>query len=346
VARTALPASRYPEAERGKAVYQQALERIASLPGVQRASVASNLPLTGEWVIGFRVEGGSENTFYSANNTWVSNDYFRTMGIPLLKGRAFTDEDRTDAPAVVVINETMARRFWPGQEALGKHIRWGGWNPQGGWLTIVGVAADVKLASLAADSPTTVYMPVFQIPRLRRDALFILRTSGDPANLAAALRQAISGVDADLPVYEVQTMKQVVAESVAERRFTMWLLVTFAVAALLSAAFGLYGVMSYSVTQRTHELGIRMALGAQMRDVLKLVVKQGMTLALLGVGVGEVAALMLTRLLKTLLFSVSATDPLTFGVIALLLTLVALLACWIPARRATKVDPLVALRYE
>jgi putative ABC transport system permease protein len=345
VARTALPAARYPEAERGKAVYQQVLERIAKLPGVQYASVASTLPLTGEWGIGFRIEGGGENTYYSANGSWVSNDYFRAMGIPLLKGRAFTDEDRTEAPPVVVVNETMARRFWPGEEAIGKRIRWGGWNPQGG-LTIVGVAADVKLTSLTADSPPTVYMPVFQIPRLRRDALFILRTSGDPANLAAALRQAISGVDADLPVYDVQTMKQVVAESVAERRFTMWLLVIFAVAALLLAALGLYGVMSYSVMQRTHELGIRMALGAQVRDVLKLVIKQGMTLALVGVGVGLGAALLLTRLMKTLLFGVSATDPLTFGAIALLLTGVALLACWVPARRATRVDPLVALRGE
>jgi putative ABC transport system permease protein len=345
VARTALPAARYPDAERGKAVYRQVMERIAGLPGVQSVSVASNLPLTGEWTIGFLVEGSSENAFNIANNTWASNDYFRAMGIPLKKGRVFNDEDRVDTPPVVVINETMARRFWPGQEAVGKRIRWGGWNWPG-WLTIVGVVADVKLSSLEAEAPPTVYMPIFQIPRIRRDALFIARTVGDPASLGAALRREIGAVDAELPVYDIRTMNQVIAGSVAQRRFTMWLLTIFAVSALLLAALGLYGILSNAVTQRRQEIGIRMALGARRGDVLRMIIGQGLKLALVGMGIGLICSFALTRLMKRLLFEVTATDPLTFAVIALLLTAVALVACWIPARRATKVDPMIALRCE
>jgi len=345
IARTTLPAARFPEAERGKAVYRQALERIATLPGVQQVSVASTLPLTSDWQIGVRVEGGGENEYYMAYGSWVSNDHFRAMGIPLKSGRAFTDEDRADTTPVVVINETMARRFWPGQDAIGKRIRWGGWNSQG-WLTVAGVAADVKFSKLDADTPPTVYMPVFQIPRIRRDAIFIARTTSDPASLAPALRREIAAVDADLPVYDIRTMNQVIADSVARRRFTMGLLAIFATAALSLAALGLYGVLSYAVTQRTREIGVRMALGGRGRDVLRLVVGQGMKMAMIGALAGLVASLALTRFMKGLLFGVSASDPLTFAAVALLLTMVASLACLIPARRATKVDPMVALRCE
>jgi putative ABC transport system permease protein len=345
VARTTLPAARYPEAERGKAAYRETLARIAALPGVQSVAIATNLPLTSEWVIGFRVEGQDENTYYTAHNTWISNDYFRAMGIPLRRGREFNDDDRADTPPVVVINETLARRFWPGEDAIGKRIRWGGWNLQG-WLTVVGVAADVRLSALEAESPPTVYMPVFQIPRLRRDAIFIARTTGDPANLAAALDREISAVDAELPVYDIRTMNQVIAASVAQRRFTMWLLVIFAAAALMLAATGLYGVLSYAVTQRRHEIGIRMALGAGAGDVLKLVIRQGMTLAVTGLAIGLISSFALTRAMRSLLFDTSASDPLTFAAIAVLLTGVALLACWIPARRAAQLDPMEALRHE
>jgi putative ABC transport system permease protein len=345
VARTTLPAARYPEAERGKAAYRETLERIEALPGVQSVAIATNLPLTSEWVIGFRVEGEDENIYYTAHNTWISNDYFRAMGIPLRRGREFTGEDRADTLPVVVINETLARRFWPGDDAVGKRIRWGGWNPQG-WLTVVGVAADVKLSALEAESPPTVYMPIFQIPRLRRDAIFIARTTGDPASLAAALDREISAVDSELPVYDIRTMNQVITASVAQRRFTMWLLVIFAAAALLLAAIGLYGVLSYAVTQRSHEIGIRMALGAGIGDVLKLVIRQGMTLAVIGVALGLTASFALTKTMKSLLFDTSASDPLTFAAIAVLLMGVALLACWIPARRAAKLDPMEALRHE
>jgi putative ABC transport system permease protein len=345
VARTTLPAARYPEAERGKAVYRQALERIAALPGVQQVSVASALPLASDWQIGFLVEGGGERDYYTAYGSWVSDDFFRAMGIPLKSGRVFTDEDRADTTPVVVINETMARRFWPGQDAVGKRIRWGGWDPKGG-LTIAGVVADVKFSKLEAESPPTIYMPVFQIPRIRRDAIFIARTTADPSILAAAMRREIASVDADLPVYDVQTMNQVIAESVARRKFTMGLLGIFAFAALSLAAIGLYGVLSYAVTQRTREIGVRMALGGRRLDALKLVVGQGMKMAMIGALAGLAASLALTRLMKGLLFEVSASDPLTFALAALLLTIVALLACWIPAWRATKVDPMVALRCE
>ncbi|HZF40160.1 MAG TPA: ABC transporter permease [Blastocatellia bacterium] len=345
VARTTLPAARYPEAERGKAVYRQALERIEALPGVQSVSVASALPLASDWQIGFLVEGGGERDYYTAYGSWVSNDFFRAMGIPLKKGRVFTDEDRADTTPVVVINEAMARRFWPGHDAIGKRIRWGGWNTPNG-LTIAGVVADVKFSSLEAETPPTIYMPVFQIPRIRRDAIFIARTTADPASLAATMRREIAAVDADLPVYDVRTMNQVIAESVAQRRFTMGLLAIFAFAALSLAALGLYGVLSYAVTQRTREIGIRMALGGRRLDALKLVVGQGMKMAMIGALAGLIASLALTRLMKGLLFGVSASDPLTFAAVALLLTIVALLACWIPARRATKVDPMVALRCE
>jgi putative ABC transport system permease protein len=346
VARTTLPAARYPEAERGKEVYRRALERIAALPGVQQVSVASALPLISDWQIGFLVEGRGEREGYTAYGSWVSNDFFRAMGIPLNRGRVFTDEDRADTTPVVVINEAMARRFWPGQDAVGKRVRWGGWNPPQGWLTIAGVVGDVKFSSLEAESPPTIYMPVFQIPRIRRDAVFIARTTVDPSSLAAAMRREIAAVDADLPVYDVRTMNQVIAESVAQRRFTMGLLAIFAFAALGLAALGLYGVLSYAVTQRTREIGLRMALGGRRLDVLGLVVGQGMKMAMIGALAGLIASLALTRLMKGLLFGVSASDPLTFIAVALLLATVALVACWIPARRATKVDPMVALRCE
>jgi len=313
---------------------------------VQQVSVASFLPLASEWQIGVRIEGGGESEYYMTYGSWVSNDFFRSMGIPLKKGRVFTDQDRADTTPVVVVNEAMARRFWPAQDAVGKRIRWGGWNPPGGWLTIAGVVADVKFSSLEAESPPTVYMPVFQIPRIRRDAVFIARTTADPASLAAALRREIAAVDADLPVYDVRTMNQVIAESVAQRRFTMGLLAIFAFAALGLAALGLYGVISYAVTQRTREIGLRMALGGRRLDVLGLVVGQGMKMAMIGALAGLLASLVLTRLMKGLLYGVSASDPLTYIAVALLLTLVALMACWIPARRATKVDPMVALRCE
>ncbi|MFL6277889.1 MAG: ABC transporter permease [Blastocatellia bacterium] len=345
VARTELPQARYPEPERGKTVYKEVMERLAALPGVQAVGVASTLPLSDDWQIGFRPEGSSENAVYTTHSSWVSNDYFRAMGIALLKGRTFSDDDRADATPVIVVNEAMARRFWPDQEVIGKRIRWGGWN-RNGWLTIVGVVGDVKVSGLEADDQPSVYMPTFQIPRLRRNAVFIVRTAGDPASLLAAVRRKINEVDADLPVYDLRTMNQIIAGSVAQRRFSMLLLVVFAVVAWLLAAVGLYGVVAYAVTQRTQEIGIRMALGAQPRDIAKLVIGQSLILTSVGVIGGLAASFALTRFMSSLLFGISATDPLTFTLIPLLLATVSAAACYLPARRATKVDPMVALRYE
>jgi putative ABC transport system permease protein len=345
IARTAMPLSRYRKGEQSRVVYKQVLDKLSALPGVQAASVATNLPLTGEWTIGFLIEGRADDQIYNANNTWVSKDYFRAMGIALRTGRAFTDEDREDTPPVIVINEALRRTFWPGGDAIGKRIRWGGWG-DGEWLTIVGVVGDVKISSLEAEPAPAIYMPIFQVPRARTGVIYVARTSGDAASLAAAMRHEIATVDPDLPVYDIRTMSQVIAESLAERRFSMLLIILFACAALLLAAFGLYSVMSYSVTERRHEIGVRMALGAGERDVLKLVVGHAMMLTMIGVALGLLASFALTRLMTSLLYGVSATDPVTFAGISLLLTGVALGASYVPARRAANVDPMIVIRYE
>ena len=344
VAQTALPTTRYRKADQSKAVQKQLLERLAALPGVQAAGVTTNLPLVGERGIGFIVEGDTAEAVNTGYNAWVSDDYFRAMGISLRAGRSFTDADREDTPPVVVINETMQRRFWPDDDAIGKRVKWGGWND--GWLTIVGVVADVKVSSLEAETNPAIYMPIFQIPRARSSVIYVVRSSTDAANLSTELRNEIKAVDAELPVYDIRAMSQVIGESVAQRRFTMMLLSVFAAAALLLAAIGLYGVISFSVTERTREIGIRMAMGASYTDVLRLVLGQALTLSLVGIVIGIAGALALTRMMTTLLFEVSPTDSFTFVCAPLLLAGVALIACFVPARRAATVDPMVALRYE
>ena len=348
VARTSMPANRYPKIESGKAMYQRTLEGIRTLPGVESVSVASNLPLSDDWTIGFRIEGEDQNTFHTASNTWVSNDYFRAMGIQLLEGRGFTEDDREGTLPVVVINQAFARKFWPDEDPIGKRIRWGGFETRGGvlWLYITGVVADVRVSSLETEPRPASYMPIFQVPRTRRNVVFIARTSGDPTALVSGIRERIRAVDEELPVYDVRTMTDVIAESVEQRRFAMLLISIFATVALLLASVGLYAVMSNLVAQRTREIGIRVALGARGIDVMTLVARQGALLTLIGVGLGLLCSFALTRTMKSLLFGVSATEPLVFVAVPLLLTGVALVACLVPARRATKVDPMVALRYE
>jgi putative ABC transport system permease protein len=344
VARTSMPAARYPKIENGKAMYQRALESIGSLAGVEAVGVASNLPLADDWTIGFRIEGQDQNTYYSSSNTWVSNDYFRAMGIQLVAGRTFMDDDGEGAPPVVVVSQSFARKFFPEENPIGRRIRWGGWAVE--WLTIIGVVSDVRVASLEKEPAPASYMPIFQVPRTRRNVVFIARTSGDTATLVNAMRERIQDIDQELPVYDVRTMNNVIAESVEQRRFAMLLISIFAVVALLLASVGLYAVMSNLVAQRTREIGIRIAMGARRFDVLKLVVRQGGTLALTGAVLGLLCSFALTRVLSSMLFGVSATEPVVFIVVPLVLMGVALGACLVPARRATRVDPVVALRCE
>ena len=344
VARTALPPIRYAKEQQNKAVYKQILAKLTAVPGVKSVGVATYLPLTGDWGIGFRIEGTDENEFHNADGTWVSEDYLRTMGIRLLQGRDFSADDREDTTPVILINETMRRTYFP-SDVVGKRLRWGGW-PGADWLTIVGVVNDVKVSALEAATRPMIYMPIFQIPRARQNVIFVARTNASPAALATSMREAITSVDKELPAYDIRTMNDVVSESVAQRRFSTMLLSIFGLVALLLAAIGLYAVMSYTVTQRTQEIGIRIALGAQVRDILRLIVGSGMSLALVGVVLGVGVSFALTRLMGSLLFGVTPTDPLTFAFVTLGLLLVALCACAIPASRATKLDPLVALRHE
>jgi putative ABC transport system permease protein len=270
----------------------------------------------------------------------VSPDYFRAMELRVIKGRAFTDLDNEKSPLVVVISETMARRYFPNDEPLGKRI---GRGPDR-WREIVGVVRDVKHFGLDADTPPTMYFPMRQVPA--RAMNLIARTAGDPLSLAPSLRAQVWAGDHNLAIANLGTMKDLVSASVVQQRFILLLLGCFAALALLLATVGIYGVMSYAVTQRTHEIGIRMALGARMTDVLKLIVRNGIVLTLIGVAIGLTLAFALTRLMTSLLFGVTPTDALTFAMVSAGLVLVALVACYIPARRATKVDPLVALRYE
>jgi putative ABC transport system permease protein len=275
----------------------------------------------------------------------VSPGYFAALGIPLLRGRSFDPRDAQQAPGVVVVSETLAKRYWPGEDALGRRISFGS-NDKGEpyWMTVIGVAADVRQKGLHMQPRAESYVSYAQWPS--RYTTLVVRSGLEPAGLEASVRREVLAVDHDIPVYDVRTMRQVFDGSLDSRRFNMALLVLFAVLAVLLAAVGLYGVMAYTVTQRTHEIGVRVALGARRWDVLRLVVGQGMGLALLGVMAGLMGATVLTRVLSSLLVGVPAPSPWTFALTALLLTAVALLACYVPARRAARVDPMVALRYE
>ncbi len=276
----------------------------------------------------------------------ATSDYFKTMSISLIRGRLFTERDTADSPGVALIDETMARKYWPGEDPVGKRITFEnvGDSDTPRWREIVGIVGHTRQKSLEGESRVQYYIPHSQRPS--PNMFLAVRTAREPESLAGAVRGAIKTLDPELPVYRVTTMEQLVADSMAQRRFAMLLLGIFAALALGLASVGLYGVMAYSVVQRTHEIGIRMALGAQNRDVLKLVMRQAIVLIVAGLSIGLGAAFGLSRLMSTLLFGVGASDPITFAGVALLLVTVALLACYIPARRATKVDPMIALRYE
>jgi len=345
-----LSQARYPDAPQQAAFYRRLVERARSLPGVRAASMSDSIPPDRLEILElFEVEGQPVPIGQSlpmAEEVLIGTDYFRTLGIPLLQGRPPAPQDNADAPPVAWINETMARRFFPHGDAVGKHIHAGGFGPEDPWITVAGVARDVKYNGLMADRAPTIYVPYEQQAFAAGDMHLALRSSTDPASLVAAVRREVQALDAGLPLANVQTGEQLLAAAVGRPRFQTLLIGIFALVALLLAAVGIYGVISYSAAQRTHEIGLRMALGARSRDVIRLVVGQGMGLALAGTGLGVIGALALTWLMKGLLFGVSATDPLTFALIAMLLAAVAFLACYLPARRATRVDPMIALRCE
>lgn len=342
-----LPGAKYREEPQRAAFYSDLVNRVKGLPGVQSTAVVNYLPLGGaNSSDAFLIEGVPEpppGQETGGRYRVCTPDYFQTMGITVMKGRAFTEQDKAGAPPVVIVNETFARRHWPNEEALGKRIRFYGPIERAPWMQIVGVINDVKHELNIAVTPE------FYLPHAQ-DAwnamILVARTAGDPSAMAGVIRQQVWAIDKDQPVFDVRTMKEVLSISVAMYSFSSVMLGIFAGVALLLAALGIYGVMAFAVTQRTHEIGVRMALGARTRDVLKLVVVNGMKLAFIGVGTGLVGAWALSRFMEKLLFGVGATDVLTFTLVSVCLLFAALLACYLPARRATKVDPLVALRYE
>jgi putative ABC transport system permease protein len=331
------------------AFYDRVLERARAIPGVVSAGTINTLPLAGGPTIAFRIEGRPVLTvdkWVPTNFRSVSPDYFQTMSIPVMQGRTFTAEDRTGAPRKLMINQALAQRDFPDEDPVGKRITLGNTdeNNQPIWFEIIGVTANVRSEQLREDPPPEIYFSASQLT-FQKMAV-VVRSTVEPESLAPALRQAVAEVDRTVPVAQVQTMEHIVSESVTEPRFNLFLLGLFGAIALLLSAAGIYGVTAYTVTQRTHELGIRVALGAQVSDVLKLVLGQGMAVIGMGLVIGLAAAFGLMRLLRSLLFGVGENDPLTFAAITLVLLFVALLACYLPARRATKVDPMIALRYE
>jgi putative ABC transport system permease protein len=346
--RVTLPGSKYPEDNQVVAFHRQALERLRALPDVRSVGAVSALPFGGNLGArtSFSVEGrpapppGEE---LSTDVRVTDENYFQTIGIPVLGGRTFTEQEAREDRRTIVVNESMARQHFPGENPIGKYVRVQ-MMPDPQPMEIVGVVADAKYKTLEGLPYPMVYWAHPQL--VYNEMTYVVRTNGDPMNLAAAARREIQQIDKDQPVADVRSMQSWVDELTARSRFGTLLLGIFAALALILAAIGIYGVMSYSVTQRTHELGIRIALGAQTRDLLKLILGRGFGLTLVGIALGLVASFALTRVMSSLLFGVSATDPVAFGGLSLLLTVVALLACYIPTRRALKVDPMVALRNE
>ena len=346
-----LPQLKYPDHARRSAFYTDLIRRLEALPGVRSAAVTNWIPLVLQGdSVGISIEGRpdpapGEGQRPTVVTRVVSPGYFRTMGIPLMQGREFGEQDRANSPAMVIISETMARRFWPGEEAIGKRVTPGSPTNPDHWCQVIGVVKDVRQFHLNAEPKPQMYFTYEQAGFFAPRHL-VVSTEGEPLALAAAVRRTVWEIDKDQPVSNISTMEDVLSESITQQRFSMLLLAIFASVAVILAAVGIYGVMSYSVAQRTREIGIRMALGARPLDVFKMVTREGLRLTLIGTVMGVAAAAALSRFLVSLLFEVSATDPFTFVLVVALLGVVTLLACYLPARRATKVDPLVGLRYE
>jgi len=345
-----VPSKKYQGDER-QALGQRLIERVEALPGVDSVGATFIDPFVWSGINrGYSIEGkppidpAERDTVYYHN---ISPNYFHTMGIPFISGRDFTPSDNAQSRQVMIVSSSFARRYWPGEDSLGKRVRFGAENSTAPWITVVGVAGDMKFRSLRQDenAEPVVYTPLLQSEVVIGVSL-IVRTKGDPSAMLATLRSEVQAFDPDFPVYSVATLENRLHEQAAETRSYALLLGLFAVLAMLLAAIGIYGVMAYSVAERTHEIGVRIALGAKPRDVQKLVVKQGMLITMIGMTAGLIGAFGLTRLMSALLFNVSPTDPATFAALALAVVAVALSACLIPARRAIRVDPMVALRYE
>jgi putative ABC transport system permease protein len=341
-----LPPAKYPEPRRQAEFFREVMERIGSLPGVEWAGGADSAPMLSNDAGPVSIEGhpeGPGEVKIQAERPKITPDYFRAMGIRLLRGRAFTWADNEGSPPVAIINEAAARQYWPNEEAMGKRVRLeDGSEPV--WRQVIGVVGDVRQDGLVQAGRPEVYAPLNQVPVPYM--VLAVRTRSGPAAFAGAVRHAVMAVDKEQPLFQIQAMQQVLDDSVAGRRFQMSLLAFFAAIALGLAAIGIYGLMSYSVHQRTHEIGIRMALGAKREEVLRLVVRQGMVLAMIGVALGTAGALLLTRFLSSMLYGVGVNDPITLLSVAVLLSGVAALASFIPASRASRIDPTVALRHE
>jgi putative ABC transport system permease protein len=343
-----LPSKKYPDAPGQIAFYDRLIERVKTIPGVRSAGLTSIVPL-GTNFDGRSIQVEDQPVARGQEpeaELYISTPgYLEAMEIAVQRGRAFTERDTKGAPLVTLVNETFARRYWPDQDPVGKRIKFPGSDSrQEPWREIVGVVSDVKQRKLDAGGTLQMYLPEAQYtsPALT----LVVRADSDASALTAAVRKEVLSIDPEQAVFNISTMDQLLLDSISLRRFLMTLLGTFAAVALTLAAVGIYGVISYSVTQRTHEIGIRLALGANSRDVLKLVVGHGLWLALVGVAIGLAGALAATRLMTSLLYAVDAADPATFVSISLLLTMVAVLASYIPALRAMRVDPMVALRHE
>src|SRR5262245_33134475 len=344
-----LPDARYPKPEQVTAFYQTLLDRVKAMPGVEAVSAIVPQPLSGDtMMISFDIEGRNipKGERPVSHFRSISLDYFSVMKIPLLAGRAFTERDNSQGPGVVIVNETFAKRHFPNENPIGKHVKPGiSLEGEPVWREIVGVVKDVKhRQSLSRDYEPEYYLPHAQMPINSMN--LVMRVTNDQRGLASAIQHEVQSLDLDIPVYRIRTLEQYLGVAVAQPKFNALLLSLFAGLALLLTAIGLYGVMAYSVVQRGQEIGIRIALGAQTGDMLKMVLRQGLKLTAIGLSIGLATAFALTRYIQSLLFGVKAADPLTFAAIAMLLIAVALVACWAPARRATKVDPMVALRAE
>jgi putative ABC transport system permease protein len=340
-----LPSAKYPKNADGIPFFNRMLERIQAIPGVEAAAVTSVLPVSANFDRRtIEVEGQPQKPgeYPDVDNYMVSPGYLRAMSIPLLRGRLLTVQDNENALLVVLVSETMARKLWPGDDAIGKRVRfYSSSGEQKPWRTVVGIVQDVKQYGLDKAAPTAMYETLAQFPTTA--ATLVVRSAVDPSTMVTAIRREILALDKDQAVFNIETMEQLLSDSMSLRRFSMFLLGVFAALALVLAAIGIYGVLAQSVSQRTHEIGIRMALGAQTRDILQLIVRQGMSLTVIGVVIGLAGAFGLTRLMASLLFGVGATDPATFLWIAVLLASVSFFACYIPARRAARLDPIKAL---